>query len=393
MYIRCCDCLSATWIDAIQRDDLVRTTECGECGRRFVLDPIEDLGLCVRNHYRRALSYSNQQDLDMASAYAVLLGIMSLDQAQVLRRARLPEPAPTEQDDPELELELTPASEISDAAAARARRARADRLPLVPDFDLGYGKAIARGHLTVQQAMTRGDRDAFASRLMRAHGLARDLAYRVADNCVGLRQALELKQREEEEQAATATAEAKVAAPRRSPGSRVSRWAVIGLAAAGLSVMIWNVWSSQLVAERTPVLQRSDASPAPGVPGPASPPPSAAGSDPLIAATEVRTDETGQVLEVVGPDPATVLVTYCEASPSILGLAPLEITSTVPRFRNARLGVFRDVGAVDSLRSIRIRKDARTGRWVAGGSGDTPIRVSQAPEFSPDALRIPVSNR
>ena len=58
----------------------------------------------------------------------------------------------------------------------------------------------------------------------------------------------------------------------------------------------------------------------------------------------------------------------------------------------ARLGLFRDYGALESTLAIRIRRDARSQRWVAG-SGKTPIQPRKAPELPLDAVRIPVGDR
>ena len=98
----------------------------------------------------------------------------------------------------------------------------------------------------------------------------------------------------------------------------------------------------------------------------------------------------GNVIHVVGPDPSSVLVAFCESSPSLLGLSPVEITSTVPTFRSARLGLFRDASSLESLFAIRMRLDGRSGRWTTG-NGDRPVAVVKAPELPDDALRIPVS--
>ena len=55
MYIRCSDCLSSTWVDAVDPEGgLVDAVECGDCSRRYLLNPIEQLGDSVRDHYRRA---------------------------------------------------------------------------------------------------------------------------------------------------------------------------------------------------------------------------------------------------------------------------------------------------------------------------------------------------
>ena len=112
----------------------------------------------------------------------------------------------------------------------------------------------------------------------------------------------------------------------------------------------------------------------------------------LRASTHVSTDETGRPVGIEGPDPTSVLIAFCESGPSEIKLEPIEITSTVPAFREARLGLFRSYAELAALHAIRIRKDGRTNRWVAG-DGRSPIRVIPAPELPSDAQRIRVENR
>jgi len=395
------------WVDVVQEDRLLDAVDCDGCGRHCILAPIERLGSSVRAHYRRALNFSNEHDMDMASAYSVLLGIMSREQAEVLRHSSVCEIPPPNPDDPLLQLEAeAEAQAAAEAAAAepqtaprdpgvqsstRAKRhAPAARLPLIPDFDLGFTKAIARGHLTVQQAMTRGDRNALASRLGSRHRLSKDLAYDVTDIRLSLRDALRTS---EEVQKASPGARPDAGDETRAFTAPAQTVAVLGLALAILTFVTWRAWSEHFVAERSPILTKSIGTP-PARPGDGATPTArpASESDPLLDATSVRKDSMGRVLEVTGPDPKSVLIAYCEASDSILGLSPLEITSTVPRFRSARLGLFRDFGALDAVYAIRIRKDASTGRWSAGGKSGAPIPVKPAPHLPPDVVRIPVSN-
>jgi hypothetical protein len=394
MYVRCTDCLASTWIDVIQPDGLVaETVECGECGRRHAVTPIEALGPTVGDHYRRVLSFSNRQDLDMSSAYSVLLGIMSLEQAEVLRHTLLPDSKPGTDDDLEIELESDAPSEASDGAASPAKPVHPDHLSMLPDFDLKFAKAITQGHLTLQQAMTRGNRDAFAARLMRRHGLSEDVAYQVTDNRLSLREAMRQKEEQDEESTFAVEPLPVASKPRRASASRAQKLVVFGVAALGVSAVIWTTWSDRSVDERRPVRQPNVASAQPTASESETAPVPVLDveSDAPAGRIEVRTDEAGRLLEVNGPDPSSVLAAYCEAAPTDLGLAPLEITNTVPRFRHARLGTFRDFAAMDSDYAIRIRKDWRTGRWIAGGHDSVPIQVVKAPELPPEAVRIPVA--
>jgi hypothetical protein len=394
MYVRCADCLASTWIDVVLPDGrVVETAECGECGRRHAVAPIEELGGTVGDHYRRVLSFSSRQDLDMSSAYSVLLGIMSLEQAEVLRHSLLPDPKPGPPDDDlEAELESEEPSETPGTEAAPAKPVHPDSLPTVPDFDLGFMKAISKGHLTVQQAMTRGNRDAFARRLMRRRGLPEELAYRVTDNRLSLREAMRLMEEHEAESPKSVGPPPAAPKPRRATASRAQKLVVFGLATVAVTAVMWTTWSERSVPERRPARKAHVAS-ARSTTSDSEPSAALAAEVENEAAApriEIRRDDAGRVLEVNGPDPSSVLVAYCEAAPTELGLAPIEITNTVPRFRHARLGTFRDFAALDSDYAIRIHRDSRTGRWVAGGHASVPIQVMKAPKLPADAMRIPV---
>lgn len=380
MYIRCADCLASSWIETLKPDGLIETVDCGSCSRRFRLNPIETMGTTARDHYRRALSFSNRHDLDMASSYSVLLGIMSLEQAEVLRHSALPAQAPDEDVEMDRELRAPSAAE------------RADKLPLVPDFDLGFSKAIAEGHLTIQQAIARGDRDAFANRLIRRHGLPEPLAYRVTDNRTRLRDALAEKEELESEtqrkrRESAARRKTGSATATRRGASRIQTFVVCAVAATLLAMLAWKTWNGEPEQdEPLRVARRANRA----AETPQVVPATESTSEHLQSATRVDKDDFGNVVHVIGPDPSSVLVAFCESSPSLLGLSPVEVTSTVPTFRNARLGLFRDASSLESLFAIRIRLDGKSGRWTTG-SGDRPVAVVEAPELPEDAVRIPVS--
>ena len=174
MYFRCPDCLAGTWLDAAKSDDVGTEAICADCDRKHALNASAELGRTVRDHYRNLVDFSNEHDLDMASAYSVLLGIMALEQAQVLRRSRLPDSkAPQvdtqpEEPDPvpavEQHLEPAPAHDAPEATDEPAFR-------LMDDIDPGFREAIAEGRMSLQEALKRGDREAFASNLVRRRGL------------------------------------------------------------------------------------------------------------------------------------------------------------------------------------------------------------------------------
>jgi hypothetical protein len=421
MYVRCSDCLASTWAELIEPAGLASAFTCRECGRSYTIDPIEDLGPTVGEHYRRALAHANGSGFDFASSYAILLGIMSVDQAQILRHSRPTELLAQPEDEltrMEAEVRATeeaareprpPAAVESRAPHAsrpaagesaprpsrrqavppgpvEARPVRAGKLDLgrmISDFDLGFLKSIQQGHMTIQQAMMRGERDAFAARLMRRHRLPESTAYAVTDNRISLGDALERKKR-----SAAATG-----SPAEREGSRHRRFPVptalfaLGIGLLGLSAVIWS--GKEQPPPREAAAADPHSAPATSQDG-AETDGEEARSAVLLASTRVRADGLGRVIQIIGPDPTSVLRAFCESTPSALGLEPVEVTSAVPESQNARLGLFRDFSAPGSLYAIRMRKDGQTGSWVAG-SGVAPVQVGEAPRLPDGATRIAVN--
>jgi hypothetical protein len=323
------------------------------------------LGQTVAEHYRLAMAFSRDSGFDAASAYAVLLGVLSPAKADELRRSA-EQCAPTEKADP-----VSPG---------------AQREYLQLEFDPAFAPAIESRHLTVEQAVARGEREVYAMGLVRRHRISKERACLVADNKMTIRSAIR-----EAEQARVREAEAtKRQSPARSgSGSGLWRLGAVAFLVLGVTAVGWFTWKQRIQPSRgtarevfVPAQRRET----PSIDSkPAAPPVERIGSD----ATEIRTDAHGRVIEVVGPDPMSVLVAFCELSEE---LTPLEITSTMPAVRDARLGLFLDQTAAGGPSAIRIRKNAQTRRWAAE-SGGGPVHVVKAPELPPQAVRIPVENR
>lgn len=240
----------------------------------------------------------------------------------------------------------------------------------VANFDPAFRPAVAAGCLTVQQAVQRGNRQAYATRLARKHGISMARALDVADNRMRLGEVVRLA---EEARAAAArrprrpTATASKAA-RRRPGVRPWQVAVMvvslaGLAVAGrVGVARWNAEkeaSRQVGALAAATAERSAAAEPSETPDPAK-----------VAAHNVDVEKNGMgmISRIAGPDPQSVLNAYCGA---FAGLQPVGLADTVPPFNGSRLGVFRDLNEPGE-HSILIRHDQRSGRWRAG-DGANPI--------------------
>jgi hypothetical protein len=108
------------------------------------------------NIHQDALVLAKGNEIDLPAAYSVLLGVFGLDQAR-------------DGCDPSL----------------CASNDSADPEP-GDDYDHAFVDAIKAGHLTAEQAMQRGNRDAFAKSLVGQHRLPMEQALAVADNRIPL---------------------------------------------------------------------------------------------------------------------------------------------------------------------------------------------------------------
>jgi len=401
MYFRCADCLTATWTSVVRAGRIAPSIECGGCGRQYVPDPIEDLGTSMRTHYSHVMTFSKTKDLDMASAYAVLLGIMSIDQAMVLSQMGDPGPEPdkavaepvvakpvvakpavagplpekraTEQTEPAPE--MTPQEDSPD----QSKPPRGESF--VPEVDPGFVPAIRAGHMTKVQAIERGNRKLFAARLVQRHGLSRRLAFLVADN----RLSLGLARRRNEESRRSKILPTGV--------TRVQASLVGALALVALVALVWHFgWKAQAVERSSaPFATTSEPTEVEATPAVGHVEPTTRRAV-LRASTDARRDEDGDLVEVSGPDPSSVLITYCDKVSDGPAMEPIELASMRAGIQDSRLGVFRNPASWDTLQMIRIRRDRQTGRWVAG-DGKRPIFVAPLPDLPPDATRIPVRSR
>ena len=167
-------------------------------------------------------------------------------------------------------------------------------------------------------------------------------------------------------------------------------YSVGALIMAGLSLHIYRVWGDYLAQRGLASLVIPEAAAA-AARHPAFTSPAAAVPLPPPALTVPRTDATGQLVEVVGPDPRSVLIAFCRTGRLSGRREPIEIGPTVPPDASSRWGVFRNLGQPSMpVRAILIRKDPRTGRWSAG-DGRSPITTEPPPPLPPGARTVPVS--
>lgn len=285
------------------------------------------------------MAYAGEHEIDLATAYSQLLGIIDTGAG----------PAPKEQttgDEP---------TEVDHSPPAKP----------ATEYDVGFIPAVADGYLTVRQAVERGDRVAFASRLSQRHGLSLDFAFQIADNRISLGEALR------KHAAAGRTKVVRAERDARSSGRKIG-WSLVG--AALLATAAVGVW---FLSTRAPEVDD---------------PGSAAESRQAVfwKHVELQTDKMGRVVSVSAPDPTGVLRGFCRPEPSRQRCDPVEIRAAVSGAPGLRWGVFRATDKNSGLRAIEIRRKGAVRSWTAG-DGSGPIDDVAAPESPPGTPTIPVS--
>lgn len=227
-------------------------------------------------------------------------------------------------------------------------------------YDPGFKAAVSAGHLTVREAIQRGDRFALASKLAQRHGLPMRRAFLVVDNRLSFYAAKRM------------TKNQAVEPPLRRAPSSMSPGRVrifLGLAGVFLFALTISGWvargnGEQSSQEGLETTRRAIVT--------------------LADSPEIRTDHRGQVIEVSGRDPRSVLDAYCRANSLTRTLQPVKLAPSTPPSPSSLIGVFRDHGKPEWLYGIEIHREG--GRWIAGSSnGQIPVRRA-AP-----AARTPVS--
>ena len=417
MRFRCAQCRALTQVQIPARMTAPIVTACSGCGRRYRFAVDRPRAADDQERYRQAKEFAEANQIDLGSAYSILEGVMTLEDARALRKglpplrpAAPPAPAGAPERLPvsprsDLEEALVQASEAaareapdskSESRTAPTLRTPPGQRPVVVrpalaesevGYDPGFADAVRDGTLTPRQALERGERRALALRLSQRHRLSMDLALRVADNRLTVHQALQQK----------ASNEAKVPPrPQTSVSHGVWNFMVFSVGAmilVGLGMHIYDVWGEYLAQRGLAALSLPEAAaasrhtgqgPSGGQPAPAVPAP----PPPL---TVPRTDSTGQLVEVVGPDPRSVLIAFCSTGRQSGRRDPIEIDPTAPPDASARWGLFRNLEQPSMpVRAILIRKDPRTGRWSAG-DGRSPIMTEPPPQLAPGARPVPVS--
>jgi hypothetical protein len=342
MYFRCLECQASSGVAALSKGQLA----CQSCGRSY---PIERGRELTPDSHQEAVSLSRSGGIDLPCAYSVVLGIMTLDQAQRI-------------------------SELAARAAAPVRRRTRVETPdedgaaevryLTQNKEVGRG--VARALHSVRMAEAASQLNRAAEDLAKQHGLPVHIARMVVDNRMSIDEALHAKQQ---------------GSPRprlldRLRPSNASATQIFMIVTAMLLIVFSigrTAWHRQISEVRDRVVRPSvsartvpsqlaiEEKPDPKLPVRVN-----------LGGTDVTRNEYGQVLQVLGPDPRTVLLAYCGVDLPIPNCEPEALTDTVPRFSGARLGLFRKDG---TLYAVRIRRGGSGGDWAVG-DGEEPIEWS-----------------
>ena len=374
MQIRCNKCRTLNEVAAPAAPEEPLRFTCRGCASRYRVSVNRPTASAETSRYQNAKAFAEANGIEMAAAYSVLEGIMSLEEARQMRPV-------------ETGGRGRPQPESADATTGPPLRPPAPAVPAKPagetDYDPGFADAVRDGCLTAQQAMERGDRQSLIARLAQRHRLTPELAAQVADNRTTVHLALQRK-RDHERRV--------VERPPASISHRLWNVMVLGMGAlilGGLLVRAWAEWDDYLAA-------RAQAATAPAVPAVAGPgavaPPAApaAPAPPTPSLTLPRTDAAGQLVEVSGPDPRSVLVAFCNTGRNAGRRQPFGIGPSLPPSAAGRMGLFRSLDQPEApLRAIRIWREARSGRWSAG-NGHDPITTEPAPDLPPGLTIVPV---
>jgi hypothetical protein len=395
---RCSACQALTEVAVDPNAAESVSVACGSCKRRYRIKPAPRKPSPEMERYRKARVFAEQHGIEPADAYSVLEGIMTLADARgkgaksavapaVTSQAK---PAPARVTAPYLpsggpEASIPAAPPISTVKMPAMSAGGERRMEEGPEYDDGFERAVRDGCLTPQQAVERGDHDALVKRLAQRHRLTHDLAAQVAENRITVHQALQRKAVKEAQE---------VPRPQTSISHGVWNFTIATLGCLillGAGARAWQEWEEYLTTKADAAQRPALILPNPPAP-PAQAPQGGAHSAPSTPSLTLPvTDAAGQIILVTGPDPRSVLVAFCNTGRNAGRRQPFAISPASPPSGTARIGLFRNLEQPDApMRSIRIRRDTRSGRWLAG-DGHSPIPTEAAPDLSAGARLIPVT--
>jgi len=356
MYIHCSRCHESTWIRSLVPGLVEASIKCQDCGQEHDMSRSAELGDTGKEQYDLASDFASKNGVDLPTAYSILLGLMTLQEArdaeaetrekqrEKVTRAAAPEPAA---DEPVLELD-TPV--VLDDGLAE------DAVLLLDDTAAAPDDVAPRTPASPAPASRRYSN---AARQRRARPRERNVTIHVEREMA--------KER------------------RRLTARQIVLFSILGALVLGLSGRhAYLTWRG--LVEEGKTAQRNTIASAKAV---------ESGEEKALAAArkkqqdtqrpKVLRDDKQRVTQVTGPNPMVVLKAYCEAVSDAYEREPLELAQAAPPTPNERFGIFRDFSRLETNRAIRITQDRESGKWVVG-DGLSPVPTREAPA-EPDTIR------
>jgi hypothetical protein len=305
MLIRCKQCHGSV---QLQSGEDLRAT-CPTCDQRYLLKGSLSTAKAEKL-FAKAHKIAAEHEIDLPGAYSIALGIMSLEDVQAL--SQQPAVIVTSDEDEE-----------------------------GLDFDPTFKESVETGALSVREARERGQRAAFAQRLVDRHKLSMESALAVADNRTSLLAAIRARKRD------NAAAEQVVESPR-------SRFPRIAMAGVVLVVTLAGIYWSGLATVNSVKTTFNE------------------------PAVKIRTDDHGQILQIDGPDAVSVLDAYCGSGEKVDRRECLGLRHSPRDGERVMLGVFRKRAEPELEYAIYISRHRAGTRWRAG-NGRFPLSPFLAP--------------
>ena len=356
MYIHCSRCHEPTRIRSLVPGLVEPAVKCQDCGQEHDLSRSSELGETGKQQYEIASEFASRNGVDLPTAYSILLGLMTLQEAR-------------------------------DAAVAQKAKQRKKTGPADTPIEIADSPAIeADMAIEIVDSGTDMSVEIMDSPATEADTFVSDTPGPPVRRRGAAAQRLRPPRKEKK---VTIHVEREMAKERRQLTLRqIILLAVLGSLALGLSGRhAYLTWRGLVEEGRT--AQRNTVASAEAVQSGEEKALAEARKNqsdvPAALQATVLRDSDDRVTQVSGPNPMTVLKAYCEAASDTYEREPLELAQASPPTPDERFGIFRDFSRLETNRAIRISQDHESQRWVAG-DGQTPIPTREAPA-EPDTIR------
>jgi hypothetical protein len=319
MHIRCSSCHGAVWVELPTEKNQAAAACCKTCGQEYEFPSGRGPARVGKTLARDARQLAEERGVDLAGAYSVVLGTMTIEDVERVRAA----PAPVA---------------AAPRAAGTAFEADQDGLRYDPAFE----SAVRDGLLTSREAIQRGQRSMYAGMLAKRYRMTLETAYDVADNRISLLGAIRRNPQSE-------------TLPLELSLKKKNAWPLYGAIAATALVAILAVTFRPAAVVATV----------------------GRGATHTVGQAEIKTDGEGRILSVSALDPHSVLDAYCVAD-ARRRFEPLGLTTPAEAVAGLRLGMMKRLLGSKEFLVIEIREDQKAGRWLAG-DGVNPLVAAVAP--------------